>query len=417
MTSTRADVLVLGGGAIGLACAHYLLEAGRSVTVLERGTPGCGSSHGNCGTLTPSHAPPLAAPGVIATALRWLFTPDAPLRIRPRLDPALLRWLFGFARHCNWRDYRAAAASRAPLLLHSRALIEALVRRHALDCEFAARGTLHVYRDRRQFAAGRAALRVLEGLDIPFEAWDGASVEAREPALKPGVAGALFYPGDASLRPDRYVAGLAGLVRAGGGHIEEGCEVTRIVREGSRIVRVETARGSCAADTVVFALGAWSPRWARELGLRLPIQPGKGYSITYTRPALCPRLPLSLHEPGVCVSAWDSGFRLGSTMEFAGYDSTLNRTRLEALRRGAAAFLCEPEGPQRVEEWFGWRPMTPDDLPLLGRAPRVDNLVLATGHGMLGVTLSAGTGALVADLVCGRPPALDLAPFAPARFA
>jgi D-amino-acid dehydrogenase len=167
----------------------------------------------------------------------------------------------------------------------------------------------------------------------------------------------------------------------------------------------------------VLALGAWSPALARGLDLRVPIQPGKGYSITYTRPARAPVIPLTLKEASVCVTAWESGYRLGSTMEFAGYDTSLNRTRLDALRRGAAEYLHEPEGPAVVEEWFGWRPMTPDDLPMIGRAPGTDNLVLATGHGMLGVSLSAITGLLVSEVVAGTPPSLDLAPYAAARPA
>lgn len=411
------DVLVLGGGVIGLASAWYLLESGRGVTVLDQGGVGSGSSHGNCGTLTPSHAAPLALPGVPIQALRWLLKADAPLRIRPRWDPALARWLGAFWRRCNWRDAARSAAAKLPLLETSRRLIETLVREQRLDCEFAALGTMNVYRDARGFERACADhARLAEHLP-PYEALDAATAIAREPALKPGVAGAFFNPGDAQLRPDRYVDELARVVRARGGVIEEGAKIERIERSGGRIERVVTSRGDFAGRDVVLALGSWSPPFARELGLRVPIQPGKGYSITYTRPARCPRIPLTLKEPSVCVTAWGSGYRLGSTMEFSGYDATLNRTRLDALRRGAAEFLHEPEGPAVVEEWFGWRPMTPDDLPLIGRVPHIDNLVLATGHGMLGVTMSAGTGLLVSEIVAGRAPSLDIAAFSPARFA
>jgi D-amino-acid dehydrogenase len=418
MTTRTTDVLILGGGIIGLACAYYLLDAGRSVTVLEQGTPGCGSSHGNCGTLTPSHAAPLAMPGTIGTALRWLFKPDAPLRIRPRPDPALLGWLFGFAGRCTWRAFAQALHAKAPLLLRSRALIEELVRKERLDCEFEALGTMNVFRDEAGFAAARALCGRLAEAGIAVDVLDARQALAREPALKDDLAGALFNPGDAQLRPDRYAAELARVVRAKGGTIEEGARVDEVSCEGGRVTRAATARGDFAGRDVVLALGAWSPLLARRLGLRIPIQPGKGYSITYARrPARCPRVPLTLKEPAVCVTAWSSGYRLGSTMEFAGYDATLNRTRLDALRRGAAAFLHEPEGADVVEEWYGWRPMTPDDLPVLGRAPGLDNLVLATGHGMLGVSMSAVTGRLISQLVAGRAPEIDLAPFSAARFA
>jgi D-amino-acid dehydrogenase len=416
MTNRTSDVLVLGGGVIGLACAYFLLEAGRSVTVLEQGTVGCAASHANCGTLTPSHAAPLAMPGTLAMALRWLLKPDAPLRIAPRADPALLRWLLGFAARCNWRDALHATAAKAPLLQRSRLLIEEIVRKESLDCEFAASGTLNVYRDPRAFAEARAVHERLAPFAPLAEVLDEKATLVREPALKPGIAGALFHPGDAQLRPDRYVAELARVVRAKGGTIEESTRIDGILRDGSRVSAVRTSRGDFSGREVVFALGAWSPRFARPLGLRIPIQPGKGYSITYTRPQRCPRIALTLKEPSVCVTAWRSGYRLGSTMEFAGYDTRLNRVRLDALRRGAAQFLHDAEGPAVVEEWYGWRPMTPDDLPVLGRVEGTDNLLMATGHGMLGVTMSAGTGLLVSELACGRPPSIDCAPFAAARF-
>ncbi|MEO7431453.1 MAG: FAD-dependent oxidoreductase [Dokdonella sp.] len=417
MTNRPAsDVLILGGGVIGLACAVSLLDAGRSVTVLEQGTAGCAASHGNCGTLTPSHSAPLATPDALRHAIGWLFKADAPLRIRLRPDPALLRWLLGFASNCTWSTAVRAADAKAPLLVRSRALIEDLIRRENLDCEFAATGTLNVYRDAAGFERAQSMLGRFAEVGIPVETLDAATTLAREPALKPGVAGAFFHPGDAQLRPDRYVAELARLVRAKGGVIEEGTCVGAIVREGTRIARVATDRGDFSGREVVIALGAWTPQFARALDLRIPIQPGKGYSITYTRPSECPCLPMTLKEPSVCVTAWKSGYRLGSTMEFAGYDRTLNRTRLDALRRGAALFLREPEGPAVVEEWYGWRPMTPDDLPMLGRVPRTDNLVMASGHGMLGVTMSAVTGLLVREVITGRPTSFDLAPFSVARF-
>jgi D-amino-acid dehydrogenase len=416
MTNRTSDVLVLGGGVIGLACAYFLLEAGRSVTVLEQDNAGGAASHGNCGTLTPSHAAPLAMPGTLATALRWLFKRDAPLRIAPRLDPALLRWLAAFATRCNWRDALHATAAKAPLLQRSRLLIEEIVRREALDCEFAASGTLNVYRDPRAFAEARAVHERLAPFAPAIEVLDETATLAREPALKAGISGALFHAGDAQLRPDRYVAELARVVRAKGGVIEERTRIDGILREGSRIRAVRTTHGDFSGREIVFALGAWSPQFARPLGLRIPIQPGKGYSITYTRPQRCPRIALTLKEPSVCVTAWGSGYRLGSTMEFAGYDTRLNRVRLDALRRGAAQFLHEPEGPAVIEEWYGWRPMTPDDLPVLGRVDGIDNLLMATGHGMLGVTMSAGTGLLVSELACGRQPSIDCTPFAPARF-
>ena len=417
MNNPHSEVLVLGGGVIGLACALYLLKQGASVRVLEQGTPGCGSSHGNCGTITPSHAPPLAMPGVIGLALRSMLSADAPLYLNPRFDGARLRWLLGFARHCNWRDFAAATAARAAILQRSRRLLAELVRDEGLDCEFVEEGELYVYRTARQQAADeRGHVAMLERCGIEVRRLSGGQVEAMEPALKPGVVGGLFHPGDARLRPDRYVAELARRVVELGGVIESGARIERIDTGDGRLGEVHSSRGAFRGDRVVLALGAWSPLLGRQLDLRLPMQPGKGYSLTYSRPLHAPRHALVLREASVCVTTWRSGYRLGSTMEFSGYAEGLNRTRLDALRRGAATGLHEPEGPELKEEWWGWRPMSVDEIPIIGPSTRWSNLLLATAHGMLGVSMSAATGELIASMLAGTTPAIDPAPYAPARF-
>jgi D-amino-acid dehydrogenase len=417
MDATNSDILILGGGVVGLSCALYLLKAGASVRVLEQGTPGCGSSHGNCGTITPSHAPPLAMPGMIGVALRSMLTAEAPLYLNPRFDGPRLRWLLGFARHCNWGDFQRATMARSAILSRSRLLLGELVRDDKLDCEFTEEGVLYVYRSSKKRAADEhhhAAM--LDRLGIEVQRLRGDDVEAMEPALKPGVVGGLFHPGDARLRPDRYVAELARRVRELGGVIETGARIENFTTDNGRISQVHSSRGAFLADRVVLALGAWSPLLGKTLGLRLPMQPGKGYSLTYSRPARAPKHALVLREAAVCVTTWDSGYRLGSTMEFSGYAEGLNRTRIDALRRGAANGLHEPEGPQLLEEWWGWRPMSVDEVPIIGPSTRWSNLLLATAHGMLGVSMSTATGELIASMLGGPASPVDATPFAPARF-
>ncbi|TWT17790.1 FAD-dependent oxidoreductase [Luteimonas marina] len=417
--SERSDILVIGAGVSGLASALCLLERGRSVRVVDAGRVGGGSSHGNCGTLTPSHAGPLHAPGMVAKALRWMLTPDAPFYVKPRFDPTLWQWMLRFAARCNERDWAASARARAAILNASRAAYPDWVARHAPDCEYAEPGTCCVFRDAGELDATVRRLPPLRELGIDCEVIDGPTLLAQEPALREGVAGAVVYPGDAQLRPDRYVAALARAVRALGGVIEEHCEVRAVERDGDGM-RADTARGERRAREVLLATGAWSPLLAKSLRLpwlRGAMQPGKGYSITYSRPGLAPRRPMTLHERKVCVTVWEDGFRLGSTMEFSGHDTALNRRRLDALERGAAEYLHEPVGPEKREEWYGWRPLSWDDLPIIGRAPGHDRLWLATGHGMLGVSMSPATGRLLAELVAGESPHIDPAPYSPARFA
>lgn len=417
MDASRSDVLILGGGVIGLACALYLLKSGAGVRVLEQGTPGCGSSHGNCGTITPSHAAPLAMPGMIGMALGSMLRADAPLYINPRFDGPRLRWLLGFARHCNRRDFERATAARWTILKHSRTLLADLVRDDQLDCEFTEEGELYVYRTAKLRASDeRHHAAVLDRLGFEVQRLRGDEVEAMEPALNPGVVGGLFHPGDAQLRPDRYVAELARRVRELGGVIETGAQIERFDTESGRIAKVHCSSGTFGSERVVMALGAWSPLLGAALNMRLPMQPGKGYSLTYSRPRLAPRHALVLREASVCVTTWQDGYRLGSTMEFSGYAEGLNRTRLDALRRGAAQCLREPEGPQLQEEWWGWRPMSVDEVPIIGPSTRWSNLWLATAHGMLGVSMSAATGELIASMLGGPASPIDAAPYAPARF-
>ncbi|MGO1541126.1 MAG: NAD(P)/FAD-dependent oxidoreductase [Luteimonas sp.] len=410
------DVVIVGGGVIGLACALALLEQGRSVRVLDSGRVGGGSSHGNCGTITPSHAAPLAAPGTISKALRWMLAPDAPFYLKPRFDPSLWGWMLRFARRCNPRDWRRAAEVRLSILSAAREALPEWIERYGLACEYDPAGVDYVFRTERDLAGFGAELALLEDIGVAYERIDGDAYVRSEPALLDGVVQAVRFPGDARLRPDRYVAELARVVRERGGRIVEQCEVTAIDSTDDGVVATGT-EGRFRGRDLILATGAWSPRLARGLDLRVPVQPGKGYSITWSRPSLVPKRPLVLHEASVCVSAWDSGFRLGSTMEFSGYDSSLNRRRLDALERGAAQYLREPVGPRKQEEWYGWRPLSSDDLPLLGRAPGHRHLWLATGHGMLGVSMSTATGRLMSELVCGQTPHLDPAPFDPARFA
>jgi D-amino-acid dehydrogenase len=418
MNPVKHDVLVIGAGVIGLSCALELLKAGRGVRVIDAGRIGRGSSHGNCGTITPSHAVPLAAPGMISKALRWMLQPDAPLYIKPRWDPALWHWLWRFAARCNERDYLASARPKAAILNLSRQALEATIRGEELNCEFATEGELYVYRDSASLDAAVALVETLRPLGVRAELFGAARLNQEEPALRDGLAGAVHFPDDAALRPDRFVAELARRVRERGAHIIEECEATEFkYGPDGRIAGVGTTQGEIHPAEVVLACGAWSPRIGRELQWQLPIQPGKGYSITFSRPSQVPSRPLLLRERSVCVTTWGSGFRLGSTMEFSGYDTGLNRLRLEALRRGAAEYLREPEGAEVHEEWYGWRPMTWDDLPIIGRAAHTPNLMLATGHGMLGMSMASATARLVCDLMSGRAPPIDPLPYSPRRFA
>ncbi|WMJ70001.1 FAD-dependent oxidoreductase [Stenotrophomonas sp. 24(2023)] len=411
----REEVIVVGGGAVGLASALALSLLGRQVRLLERGRIGAATSHGNCGTITPSHAPPLAAPGVPWRALRWMLDPRAPLYVRTRLDPGLWRWLLQFAARCNARDWLQATRARAALLNDSRARLAGWVQAHGLQCEFEARGLDYVFGDARNFERHARECAGLDALGIATHGIDGAQYARDNPAFHDRIAGAIHFPGDAQLRPDRYTAELARVLRARGVVIEEQVAVTGFDAD-DRGVRVQAGTRRMDAAALVLATGPWSPAWARALGLRVPIQAGKGYSLTWSRPAMVPQRPVVLKDHSVFAIAWQDSLRLGGTMEFAGQDARLHPLRLQALQHAADHYLRQPRGEVLQEQWCGWRPMSVDDVPLIGRAPAHRHVWLAAGHGMLGISMSAGTGQLLADLVCGQAPSIDPFPYRPERF-
>lgn len=413
----EGSVLVVGAGIIGLACGHYLQRAGLRVTVIDQGRVAGGCSHGNCGYICPSHVLPLTEPGAIATALKSLLNPRAPFRVRPRLSPALWRWLWQFARRCNHRQMLTAGRGLKAILDASMDEYRRLVADEALDCEWREAGLLYVLRTphgMREFA--RTDRLLTDEFGVAARRIEGPELPALDPALRPGLAGAFLYEGDASVRPDRLNAAWAERLRARGVEFVEQCRLTGLRKAAGRVVAVETSRGPLRAEQYVFALGAWSPQLAAELECPIPIEPGKGYSVTMPRPEVCPRYPMLFPEHRVGVSPFDEGYRLGSMMEFAGYDTTIPAQRIEQLRASARPYLVTPPPSETLETWYGWRPMTWDSLPIIGRAPRLGNAYLATGHNMLGLSLATSTGRLIAELVQGVPPHLDPRPYAPERF-
>ncbi len=277
-----------------------------------------------------------------------------------------------------------------------------------LDAEWETRGLLFVFRSAGPMEHYAETDRLLrEGFGVSATRYDGEAVVHLEPALKPGLAGGWYYPGEAHLRPDKLLASCRSLLQSRGVTIRAQCGFQGLDREGNRARGVVTAKGTMPAEAIVIATGAWTPLLARQLGCRIPIQPGKGYSITMPRPTPCPAIPLIFEEHRVVATPMKSGYRLGSMMEFAGYDTTLNPGRLELLRAGARCYLQKPYTEPVLEEWYGWRPMTADGKPIIGRAGTLENVFVAAGHNMLGLSMAPATGKLIAELLGGTAPHID----------
>jgi D-amino-acid dehydrogenase len=415
--SENRRVVVVGGGVIGAACAHFLNRSGWQVTILDSGGFGKGCSHANCGFVCPSHVLPLAVPGAAWAGLKALFQRNGPLSIRLGVGPALWWWLFRFARRCNRRDMLEAGHAIQALLNSSRSLYQQIIDEERLDCEWETKGLLFVFSSHAPLEHYADTDKLLsDEFHMPARRLDSLALAALEPALKPGLAGGFLYENDAHLRPDKLMSSWRRALEASGVTILEGRPVSGVGREGGRARAVVTPQGDLTADAFVFALGALTPLLGRHLGCRLPIQPGKGYSITMARPPRCPQRPLIFEEHRVAVTPLRSGYRLGSTMELAGYDNSLNRARLELLKDAARHYLLDPVGEPVQEEWFGWRPMTYDGKPIIDRSPRLSNVVIAAGHNMLGLSMAPATGKLVAEILDGRAPHVDPAPYRATRF-
>lgn len=413
----RADVVVIGGGVIGLCTTYELLRRGRSVTLIERATLGAGSSSGNAGLIVPSHIVPLAAPGVVRQALGWMLKADSPFAIRPPFDPGLIAWLVRFAANCREQPMQHALPVLRDLGLCSARLLDQLIAEERLDCHYQASGVLSLCLTPAALAAARHEAKLLHEHGMTVALLDREALQAQEPSVRGEVVGAALFHADAYLNPACLVQELGRRVRELGATIYEQTEVTGFAQAGSAIAAVHTTRGSLQPEQVVLAAGVWSRPIARDLNLALPVQPAKGYSMTMRLPKAGLRRPMLLAEHKIAVTPMGPVLRCTGRLELTGINARVRPQPLNAIRRSVARYLDFAQQPQVLATWAGLRPATPDGLPIIGRSSRQPNLIVATGHAMLGVSLSAVTGRLAAQLACNEPPDLDLAPLRVERFA
>ena len=412
---TRA--VVVGGGAIGVACAHFLAEEGFGVTLLERGEIGHGCSFANAGLIVPGDSQALPAPGIVREGMRHLLRRDGAFTIRPRPDPELLRWLLTFRRACGAETSRRTTAALTELSRLSLDLYEDLARDAVVGFGYRRGPLLHVsmtdgWRDRTRAFADELGVsgfqaRLLERdelLDL-------------EPALSPEVRGGLELQDQGSGDCFAYVRTLADGLARRGVEVRTGVSVRRVLVRSRRAVGVVVGDTGeeIAADLVVLAAGAWTPALTGPLGLRLPIQPATGYSCTVPTWDGAPRLPVMLDEAHVILLPLRDRVRVAGTLELAGFRAEADRARYGAVVRAGRGVLREPP-PAEGEPWFGFRPLMPDDLPAIGPVPGVDGALVAAGHGTLGFTQSPATGKLVAELATGRSTSVSVEPFRPDRF-
>lgn len=416
--TTKTDLLIIGGGPIGLNSAYYLLKSGRSVTLLDQAAIGVGNGAGNAGHIVPSHIIPLAAPGVIPTALKWMLAPqNSPFGLKLSLEPAYLRWLLQFAAACTAANVHQAIPPLKALGLLSARNYAALLAEEHFECAYREQGLLFLYQTAAGFAEGQHEAETLHEHGLPAEVLDQAAVHEREPAALESVLGGVHYTGDASLNPAEFLRLLTGRVRALGADLRPNTPVTGFESADGKITRVRTLHEEFEPQQVVLAAGAWSPLVARTLGLKLPVQPARGYSLTMAAPSVRPRQALLLGERKVAVTPFNDQLRLTGRLEIGEMGRAPSPRWLAAIERAAREYIQMDETLTIQETWAGLRPTTPDGLPLLGFSPRHANLIVATGHAMLGLSLGPGTGQIVTELANGQQPAFDLRPLGPERFS
>ncbi|OAN42953.1 amino acid dehydrogenase [Paramagnetospirillum marisnigri] len=407
-------VVVIGAGVVGTASAWYLAKHGHEVTVIDRREgAGLETSFANGGQVSPCHAEPWANPMVLPKVMKWLGREDAPLLFRwGRWDPALWAWGLRFLANCSKARALRNTERTLRVAIYSRACLQELRAETGIQYDQKTMGILHVYRDAREFDHACHAAEVMRrhGLErLPKTVADCVAIEPALAAVAPELAGGIFTPGDESGDAHKFTRELAALAAARGVEFRWNVPVLGLVKDGNRVGGLATATGTVTADAYVLAAGCDSPLLARPLGLRLPIIPAKGYSITVPvdNHAGAPSVSITDDEHKMVYSRLGERLRAAGTAEMAGYDRSLNAKRLSMITSHARRLFPDGGDFDRAEPWAGLRPVTPDSVPLLGRTPYA-NLFLNTGHGTLGWTMSCGSGRALADLVSGREPGISL---------
>jgi len=414
-------VLILGSGVIGTTVAYYLARAGHDVEVIERQPgPALETSYANAGEISPGYSAPWAGPGVPLKAIQWLLMQHSPLVIKPMLDPAMWRWSLSMLRNCTEARYRINKGRMVRLAEYSRDCLKALRADIGIEYDAREQGTLQLFRTQKQLDATAKDIEILKEYGVPYQLLDRSGYLQYEPALaevQQKFIGALRLPGDETGDCFKFTNRLAEKAKALGVKFRFGVDIQSIERSGSRITGVQTAAGLLTADRYVLALGSYSTQMLAPLGIRIPVYPVKGFSITVpiTDAAQAPESTVMDETHKVAVTRLGDRIRVGGTAQLSGFDLSLNDERRRTLEFVVSDLFPNGGDVRRAEFWTGLRPMTPDGTPILGATP-IDNLFLSTGHGTLGWTMAAGTGRVMADLISGRQPEISMEGLTVARY-
>jgi D-amino-acid dehydrogenase len=416
---TPKTVLIVGGGVIGLCVAYYARQKGHRIILVERGASDHDScSLGNAGMIVPSHFTPLAAPGMIAYGLKAMWNPESPFYIRPRLDPGLIDWGVKFVQAATHERVARATPVLRDLNLASRQCYIELAEQWRNDFCLQQKGLLMLCKTEQALHEEAEVAKKANAIGIPADVLTPEETAKLEPNVKMDIAGAVYFSKDCHLSPNRFVAALTKQLQANGVTFHWGTEVTGWRVANGRVQGVVTSKGELQADEYVIAGGAWSPQVARGLGVKLPMQAGKGYSLTLPQARRSPDICAIFVEARVAVTPMAGALRFGGTMEITGLDESINSARVRGIVNAVPRYFPEfsPDDFAGVQPWCGLRPCSPDGLPYVGRFKHYANLNVATGHAMMGLSLGPITGKLMAELLSDEQPSIDIALLNPERF-
>jgi D-amino-acid dehydrogenase len=412
-----SNILIIGGGIVGLSSAYYLHQQGHAVTILDKGDLKDNCSFGNAGMIVPSHFVPLAAPGMVQQGIRWMFNRKSPFYVRPSLNPALLDWGLKFLKHANAGHVSRSAIPLKELNLLSKQLYSDLANTPGFDFELQTRGILSMYKTER--AAEEEAHLVKAALEIGMDMAVLSAEECRQlqPNLNIDILGAVHFREDAHMSPPKVMNALLHFLENAGVKIHRNQEVTKIDSMGSKISKVYTGHTVWEADQYVLATGSWSPAIAKMMNIKICLMPGKGYSFSEPEPQQRMTIPALLCEARVAITPMNGAIRYSGTMELDKINTRINKQRVMGIVESVPHYFpdLKPALPLEENIWYGFRPSSADGLPYIGRSTEKQNLVVATGHGMMGMSLGPATGLLVSQLVAEQKTAIDIQAFSPAR--
>ena len=414
-------VAILGSGVIGVTSAWYLAKAGHEVVVIDRQPgPALETSYANAGEISPGYASPWAAPGIPMKAMRWLFMQHAPLILRPTFDVAMWRWIVAMLGNCTEKAYAVNKSRMVRLAEFSRDQLIALRQETGISYDERSQGTLQLFREQKQLDGIGKDVAVLQADGVPFEVLDKAGCIAAEPGLansQSPIVGGLRLPNDETGDCFKFTNALAEMAKAAGVTFLNDHKIKRLVHDRGSIDHVETDKGTIKADAFIVALGSYSPLLVAPLGIRLPVYPVKGYSITVPITA-AERAPVStlLDESfKVAITRLGDRIRVGGMAELSGFSTNLPDKRRDTLEYSVGSLFPAAGDLGKARFWSGLRPMTPDSTPVIG-ATHIPNLYLNTGHGTLGWTMACGSGHVIADIISNRKPAIETADLSIARY-